>query len=56
MGSRVPGWSSRTASAPSALRDLVLVLQDGSIVQRGTHDELLREDGLYARLAGHQGW
>jgi ATP-binding cassette, subfamily B, bacterial len=30
--------------------DLVLVLQHGSIVERGTHETLLRAGGVYARL------
>jgi ATP-binding cassette subfamily B protein len=31
--------------------DVILVLDDGAIVERGTHDTLLRQGGVYARLA-----
>lgn len=34
--------------------DLILVMRDGSIVEKGTHDELLKEDGFYAELYNSQ--
>lgn len=30
--------------------DLILVMKDGSVVERGTHDELIQAGGLYAEL------
>ncbi|MFB6158535.1 MAG: ABC transporter ATP-binding protein, partial [Candidatus Nanohalobium sp.] len=30
--------------------DKIIVLDDGRIVERGSHDELLEEDGIYAKL------
>jgi ATP-binding cassette subfamily B protein len=30
--------------------DVILVIEDGEIVERGTHDDLLTADGLYANL------
>jgi ATP-binding cassette subfamily B multidrug efflux pump len=34
--------------------DLILVMEDGAIVEQGTHDELLEADGAYARLYNSQ--
>lgn len=34
--------------------DEILVLENGTVVQRGTHRSLLRQDGLYARLSRAQ--
>ncbi len=35
--------------------DLILVLDRGTLAEAGTHDQLLRKQGAYARLASHQG-
>ena len=34
--------------------DLILVMRDGDIVEQGTHDQLLEQDGFYARLYNAQ--
>jgi ATP-binding cassette, subfamily B, multidrug efflux pump len=34
--------------------DLILVLERGQVVARGTHQELLQTSGLYAEIASHQ--
>ncbi len=34
--------------------DRIVVLQDGAVLATGTHDSLVRENGLYARLAALQ--
>ena len=30
--------------------DVILVMQDGDIVEQGSHDELIKQDGVYAKL------
>ncbi len=34
--------------------DVILVVDHGEIVERGTHHELLEKNGLYARLYNEQ--
>jgi ATP-binding cassette subfamily B protein len=31
--------------------DRIIVLEDGAVIEQGTHDKLLTQGGLYARLA-----
>jgi ABC-type multidrug transport system fused ATPase/permease subunit len=34
--------------------DEILVLDEGQVVERGAHEELLRRDGLYRRMLAVQ--
>ena len=34
--------------------DVILVMRDGSVVETGTHDELLEKGGFYAKLWNSQ--
>ena len=43
----------RTTTAKEA--DQILVLDEGKIKEHGTHDELVKKNGLYSKLWGIQG-
>ena len=34
--------------------DMILVMRDGNIIERGNHDELLKQNGFYAELYNSQ--
>jgi len=34
--------------------DTIVVLEDGQIIEQGTHDELMRAEGLYRRMWDEQ--
>jgi ATP-binding cassette subfamily B protein len=50
----LPGRTSLTIAhrlATVLQADRILVIEDGKLVQAGRHEELMRQEGLYARLA-----
>jgi len=49
LGGRTVFLISHRISTVS-LADIILVIEDGRITQRGTHQKLIGEEGLYARL------
>ena len=34
--------------------DIILVMKDGNVIEKGTHSELLRKNGFYAQLYNSQ--
>jgi len=52
QGRTMVSIAHRLATAEAA--DLILVFDHGHLVEQGSHHELLRADGVYARL--HQAW
>ena len=34
--------------------DLILVMKDGNVIEQGSHDSLMRENGFYASLYNSQ--
>ena len=34
--------------------DMILVMRDGNIIERGNHNELLKQNGFYAELYNSQ--
>jgi ATP-binding cassette, subfamily B, multidrug efflux pump len=43
-----------TGSLRSEEADLILVMNEGSIIEKGSHEELLANDGFYAELYNSQ--
>ncbi len=50
----VPGAAPLAPVSAAARCEHVLVLDGGRVVEFGTHDELLRGGGIYARFAEEQ--
>ena len=36
--------------------DFIIVMENGRIVQRGTHEQLMRQPGPYLHVASHEDW
>ena len=55
-----PDQSVQSAALAKRHADQILVVDKGRIVQRGTHDELMKQDGIYRRfISGREqavGW
>ena len=45
-----PASSWRTACPPFRTADVILVMNQGDVIEQGTHEELLARGGFYARL------
>ncbi len=46
----VPRWLSLTVWSTIEQADEIVVVEDGRIVERGTHHDLLEHKGVYAQL------
>ena len=49
-----PSGAPRPRSSTALGADLILAVEDGRIVEQGTHAEILAHDGLYTRLYTEQ--
>ena len=50
------GYEHMTAKAIDVIKnaDVILVMQDGDIIEQGNHEELLAKGGFYAQLYNSQ--